>query len=247
MLEEILLFRSTYSEQLLLDTILIEVQSSSSPAEMEKASFAAYRRTLITDSQTPPSTGSIHPHQPIQWVVFWAKIGASPGTVGRSLWRLLCRNGSTPVKITPIFPWKIHRRTGVSRDSLCHHELWAPGGDGATKAEGVVLQVRRAPLGTGVPASSASLDRRETSARPSTMPALLQVAQGKPGARQNRRQVWDVPWSSCHHPAQGMGGAAVPLHLHYNQTYQRSNVTTTSVNKVGQSQPWRKQEPSHQL
>lgn len=79
---------------------------------------------------------------------------------------------------------------------------WALGSrsDGATKAEGAVMQVRRAPLGTRVPASSASLARREAGICPSTTPLLLQVAQGKPGARQNRAQVWDGLWSSCHLP-----------------------------------------------
>lgn len=102
--------------------------------------------------------------------------------------------------MTPKFPGKIHWRAEVSRDSLSHHELWAPGGDSATKAEGAVLQVRRAPLGTRVPASRANLARREAGICPSTTPLPLQVAQGKPGARQNRAQVWDGLWSSCHLP-----------------------------------------------
>lgn len=72
----------------------------------------------------------------------------------------------------PKFPRKIHWRAEVPRDSLSHHELWAPGGDTATKAEGAVLQVRRAPLGTCVPASSANLGGREAGVCPSTM-ALL--------------------------------------------------------------------------
>lgn len=211
---------------------------------MEKAILAA-SRTLITDSQTPLSTGSIHAHQPIQRVVFWAETGASPGTGEGVSGRSLCRKGFTPVKMTPRFPRKIHWRTEVSRDSLSHHELWAPGGDGATKAEGAVLQVRRAPLGTRVPASSANLARREAGICPSTTPLLLQMAQGKPGARQNGAQVWDVLWSSCHLPllppcsGQGRSSCAPAPTLHTKHTKgvtsQQSLITRWDKASPGES------------
>lgn len=179
-------------------------------------------------------------------------LGQWEGVSGRSL----CRKGFTPVKMTPKFPRKTHWRAEVSRDSLSHHELWAPGGDSATKAEGAVLQVRRAPLGTCVPASSANLGRGGGRClsfhHGSPAPLLLQVAQGKPGARQKGGQVWDVLWSSCHLPPTTTQLRAREEQLCLctyvtHQTDQRSNVTTISINKVGQSQPWGKQKPSHWL
>lgn len=115
--------------------------------------------------------------------------------------------------------------------------------------EGAVPQVRRAPRGTGVHDSSANLGRCSSF---HTAPLLLQVAQGKPGARQNRGQVWDVLWSSCHlslitTQLRAREEQLSPCTYTVHQTYQRSNVTATPVNKVGQSQPWGTQEPSHQL
>lgn len=124
-------------------------------------------------TQSNPSAYRQHPpHQPIQRVMVWAEIGASSGTVGGSLWEVPVQEGIHSCQNDPKFPRKIHWRAEVSRDSLSHHELWAPGGDTATKAEGAVLQVRRAPLGTCVPASSANLGGREAGVCPSTM-ALL--------------------------------------------------------------------------
>lgn len=116
----------------------------------------------------------------------------------------------------------------MSRDSLSHHELWAPGGDSATKAEGAVLQVRRAPLGTCVPASSANLGRGEAGVCPSTM-ALLHPsycrwlrANLEPGKKEDRSGMccgapatYPLPPPSS---GQGRSSCASAPTLHTKQT-----------------------------
>lgn len=135
MLEEILLFCSTYSEQLLLDATLIGSAEPIQPCRDAESQLCSLQDTHHWQSnsseyrQYPPPPA--HPR-----VVFWAKIGASSGQWEEVSGRFLCRNGFTPVKMPPKFPRKMHWRAEVSRDSLCHHELCAPGGDGITKGEG---------------------------------------------------------------------------------------------------------------
>lgn len=245
MLEEILLFHSTYSKQLLLDATLIGSTDPIQPCRDGESQLCSSWDTRHWDSQTPLSRGSIHTHQPINGLCFGLRslllLGQWEGVSGRSL----CRKGCTPVKMTPKFPRKIHWRAEVSRDSLSHHELWAPGGDGATKTAGAVPQVRRAPLGTCVlpavcPSATALLP-------PSCCNGLR--ANLEPGKAEDRfGMCYGAPATHPYQrPAQGQGGALCLCTCVTHQTYQRSNVTTISMNKVGQSQPWGRQEPSRWL
>lgn len=179
---------------------LLDVQTPSSPAEMEKASFAAHG-TLVTDTVKPLWAQAVStPSSPHNGLCFGLRsvllLGQWEGVSGRSL----CRKEFTPVKMTPKFPRKIHWRAEVSRDGLSHRELWAPGGDDNQNC-GAVPQVRRAPPGTCVPASSASLGRKEAGVCPSTT-ALLHPSycSGQTWSQAEWRTGLGCAWSSCHLP-----------------------------------------------
>lgn len=113
-------------------------------------------------------------------------------------WVHPCQNG----------PKEIHWRPEVSRDSLCHRELWSPGGGRATKAKVAVQPKPRGPCrGDGTPRRPHSRQqhrsgRREAGVCPATWallhPLLLRVAWRGPGVRRNGGQVWAMPWSSRH-------------------------------------------------
>lgn len=249
MLEEILLFCSTYSEQLLLDATLIGSAEPIQPCRDAESQLCSLQDTHHWQSnsseyrQYPPPPA--HPR-----VVFWAKIGASSGTVGGSLWEVpvqewiySCQNApqipqenaleGRGVQRQLVPPWALRSR------QWWYNQRWGRG---------------RCHRWGGHPVAQVFMTAVPTwaGARPSTAPLLLQVAQGKPGARQNRGQVWDVLWSSCHlspitTQLRAREEQLSPCTYTVHQTYQRSNVTATPVNKVGQSQPWGTQEPSHQL
>lgn len=154
--------------------------------------------------------------------------------------------------MAPKSPRKIHWRPEAPRDSLSHRELWSVGDGHATKAKGALPRVEGTPR---CPRSrwQRRLGRREAGVRPATSallhPLLLWVAWAGPGIRRNGGQVWAVPWSPCHPPqpppslGQGSNSWALAPTLYTKHTKRRI-VTTISINKVGQIQPWRKREPS---
>lgn len=135
MLEEILLFRSTYTEQLLLDATLIGSTEPIQPCRDGESQLCSLQDTHHWQSN-PSEYRQYPPHQPIQGSCFGLRSVLLLGQWEEVSGRFLRRNGFTPVKMTPKFPRKMRWRAEVSRDSLCHHELCAPGGDGTTKGEG---------------------------------------------------------------------------------------------------------------
>lgn len=130
-----------------------------------------------------------------------------------------CQNSS---QIPKENPWKPE----VPRDSLSHRELWTPGGGHETKPKGLM------PHSTHAPDSSAPWAGGK---QPS---AYCRGLRGGPGIRQNRGQVWARTTHRQPRPGSGQGrhSWAAPPTLHTKHT--KIIITTISINKMGQIQPW---------
>lgn len=214
---------------------------------MEKADFTAYG-TRITDTVEPfwahPLSISINT---VQRVALWAKIGASPGMVGDSLWEVPVQEGVHPPQNGPQIPeenpleaWSVQRQLV--------HELWSPGGDCATKAEGTVPWLS-APAGAHAPTGSATWKEGRQARVP---PPWRSSAGDSAGGHLAWGKMEDRFGLCCEAPVtypqpppdSGWGRnswASAPM-LYTKHTRRR--IVTISINKVGQIQPWQKREPS---
>lgn len=252
MLEKILLFCSTYSKQLLLDATLIESTDPIQPWR-EGESFAAYG-TLVTDTVKPlcvqaASTPPAHPTgHGLGWdrCFFWDSGRESLGgpCAGRdsllSKWPQIPKENplegrGAQRQLVP--PWALGSRRWHCNQS------WGGRAAGEEGTPWHMCSCQQCQLGRE---GGRCLSFHHGS------PAHPSYCRWLSGARQNGGQVWDVLWSSCHLPPTTTQLRAREEQLCLctyvtHQTYQRSNVTTISMNKVGQSQPWGKQEPSHWL
>lgn len=170
---------------------------------MEKANFVAYG-TLVTDTVKPFWVHALSiSTNTVRRVAFWAKIGASPGMVGGSLWEVPMQEGVHPCQNGPQIPMEnpleargvqrqlVPPRALVSRRWPCNRSR---GGRAAGEDTPRRTRSRR----------HCRLGRRQAGVRPATSallhPLLRQVARGGPSIRQNGGQVWAVLWSSYHPP-----------------------------------------------
>lgn len=210
---------------------------------MEKASFAAYR-TLITDSQTPLSTGSIDPHQPIHRVVFWAETSASPGTVAGSLWEVPVQEGIHFCQNDPQIPKE--KSTGGQRCPETACPSVSPGlQEVQPRLRGPCHRWGGHPLAHEfLPAVPAWAGGTQVFVLP---PPPTAGGSGQTWSQAERRTRLGCAMELLPPPSSGQGRSscapAPPLYTKHT----KEAMSQQSIHKVGQSQPWGKQEPSQWL
>lgn len=205
---------------------------------MEKADFTAYG-TRITDTVEPfwahPLSISTNT---VQRVALWAKIGASPGMVGDSLWEVPVQEGVHPPQNGPQIPeenpleaWSVQRQLV--------HELWSPGGDCATKAEGTMPWLS-APAGAHAPTGSATWKE----GRQARVPPPWRSSAGDSAGDTWHEAKWRTglgcavkPLSPTpnHPPTRVEEGTAGPLHLCYTQSIPEEELSQFLLTRWGKS------------
>lgn len=231
---------------------------------MEKSDFVAYR-ALVTKTVEPFSEHALSPPTLSKGKCFGPRSLLLLGRclAGGSLWKVPVEEQAHPCENGP----RIHLqagREGESSGDLMHAETACPTTSCGLPEVAVQPQPRGLCHRWGPPSHTRSRGqhcqgRTEAGVHPTTLalfhPFPPQMARRGPGimwkGSENVEEVWAVPRSSPHLPqplpSLGWGRkswASAPI-LYTKHT--KRIVTTTSINKVGQIQPWQKQEPFHWL
>lgn len=216
MLEEILLFHSTYSEQLLLDATLIGSTDPIQPCRDGESQLCSLQDTHHWQSnpseyrQYPPPPA--HPTGPVLGWDWW-----SSWESGRESLRGPCAGRDSLLSKWP--PNSQGKSTGGQRCPGTACPTWALGSGRWQSWEG------RATGKEGTPWHKCSCQQCQLGHEGGSWLSFHHTPPTAGGSGETWSQakcrrglgcaVELLPPTPYHHPAQGKGGAAMPLHLHY--------------------------------
>lgn len=213
MLEEILLFHSTYSEQLLLDATLIGSTDPIQPYRDGKSHLCSFQDT--PHWQSNPSENRQYPSPPAHptgrvlgwdWCFSWHS--------GGSLWEVPVQEGIHSCQNDPQIP-----KENPLEGRGVHHGLWAPGVTVPPKLRGPCCRWGGHPLAhVFLPAVPAWPGGRQAFVLPPRL-SYCRWLRGnlEPGKTEHRFGMCcgapaTYPWPP---PSSGQGRSSCALHLHY--------------------------------